>query len=865
MVLIKHFHFSRFLRRFSCFLLVGGLGIGLTPIFSAELLSFDAIPGIEGTEYNPQVPGIEEVTGVAPGGRHTPPFQIIEYFEKVALSSDRVALREYGRSYEGVPLVCALVTSPANQAKLEEIRKNNLELTQNPGDISSDEIRKMPLVVYIGSGIHGNESSGGEAAMMLLYHLAAGQSRQVSRILDEMVVMIDPMINPDGRSRFTQWVNGNRGRSATLDLADREHNEPWPGGRTNHYWFDLNRDMLPGALQETVHRLELYYSWRPQLVTDHHEQGRGATFFFQPGIPTGNNPNTPQSTIDLTGKVAEYHAKALDRLGSLFASREVYDDFYYGKGSTYPDINGSVGILFEQASSRALRTIGTDGEMTYAFTIRNQFATMLSTLEAGLALRFELLENQRGFYLSLDDFQNALKVKGYLFSSEEDPFLAEEFIRMLHRHQIKVFRLSRDLEIGNETFRADYSWVVPVDQVQGRLVKAIFEEVTEFKDVEFYDVSTWTMPHAYGLRYSELRESPGKYLGVEFFPAKSREGGISGGRASYAYVMKWNIWAPAALYQILEDKIAARAFTSRIEIKSGGEKVSLDTTSVVIPLRQKEIEPEQVHQTIEKVASSYPVEIFSTDTGVTPSGPYLGSSSASRLRQPVVAVLTGPGISSREAGEAWYFLDARMGIPVSLLDLQQLEHAGLSDYTCLVLPSGSYDSLGEEEIARIRSWIREGGTLIAVRNAVKWLISSKLIDEEMVEEEKEVRDLPYAEVRKDRIARDISGSIFNTRLDTTHPLAFGLNKNLPVFRNHTDKLKPSRVPGSNVAVYDRNPLLSGYMPENEKGKIGETASIIARKSGSGSVVMFLDNPVFRGYWWGSARIFLNAVFLGNAF
>ena len=341
------------------------------------------------------------------------------------MPSDRVSLVEYGRTYEGIPLICAAVTSPANQANLETIRGNNLKLSEQPEIMDPNVIRNMPLVVYIGSGIHGNEASGGEASMLLLYHLAAGRGSDLNRMLSEMVILIDPMINPDGRNRFTQWVNANRGRMATADLADREHNEPWPGGRTNHYWFDMNRDLVPAALKETSHRLSLYHSWRPQLVTDHHEQGSGATFFFQPGIPSGNNPNTPKSTVDLTRRIGEYHARELDRIGSLYFSEEVYDDFYYGKGSTYPDINGAVGILFEQASSRALKTQGVDGEMSYAFTIRNQFATMISTLEAGQQLRIDLLENQWKFYISSRKLFEKESVKGYVFSMPEDPAIAE--------------------------------------------------------------------------------------------------------------------------------------------------------------------------------------------------------------------------------------------------------------------------------------------------------------------------------------------------------------------------------------------------------------------------------------------------------
>ena len=839
---------------------------GLSSGSFAAVLPLTSLYEVEGVEYDEQVPKIEDVIGFQTGSRHTPPYQIIEYFKTVAAASDRVSFLEYGRTYEGVPLICAIVTSPDNQAGLEAIRLNNLRLSEQPGSFSPDSLKNMPLIVYIGSGIHGNEASGGEASMLLLYHLAAGRGEGLEKLLSEMVILIDPMINPDGRNRFTEWVNGNRGRIPTADLLDREHNEPWPGGRANHYWFDMNRDLVPAALKETGHRLKLYHSWRPQLVSDHHEQGSKATFFFQPGIPSGNNPNTPKATVNLTGKIAEYHARELDRIGSLYFSEEVYDDFYYGKGSTYPDINGAVGILFEQASSRALKTQGADGVMSYAFTIRNQLATMMSTLEAGHDLRLELLMNQKDFYSSVDNFYRESKVKGYVFSMPEDPLIAKEFISLLHQHKIKVFRLGRQLKIEEAIFGPENSWMVPLNQTQGRLVKALFEEVTEFNDVVFYDVSSWTLPHAYGLLFKEVNDSLDKFMGSEVLSGDlAGKGEIKGGKASYAYVLKWDFWTPRILYSLQDKGISARAFSTEIEVGTTSEKVRIDGTSVIIPVVQKEVSAEEVHTIVRGIADDYPVEIYAVDSGASIKGPYLGSSSAQPLRKPVIALLTGEGINSREAGEAWFVLDEKMGIPVSLLDRGIIAGSDLSGYNCLILPGGSYKTWKEPEIEKIKSWVKSGGTLIAIRKAVDWAITSELVDEELVQEEEISLNVPYAELSKANRARSLSGAIFETRLDNTHPLVFGFRETLPVMRDHTTKMKPSKIPGANVAVYSNSPLLSGYLPKEQEGKIDNTASIIARKSGKGSIILFLDDPNFRGHWWGTARIFLNAVFLGNSF
>ncbi len=302
-----------------------------------------------------------------------------------------------------------------------------------------------------------------------------------------------------------------------------------------------------------------------------------------------------------------------------------------------------------------------------------------------------------------------------------------------------------------------------------------------------------------------------------------------------------------------------------IVLVHGDTSTTFATALSCFPVQQKEVSPQEVHQMIRDIADTHPVEIFAVNSGSSIRGPYFGSSSAKQLRKPVIALITGEGTNSREAGEAWYVLDEKMGIQVSLLNQDVLPDLNLSDYNCLVLPSSSYSSWKEPEIEKIKRWVKNGGTVIAIREAVKWAIDAKLIDEELVEEETAALNLSYSELGKARSGQNLSGAIFETRLDNTHPLAFGFRPELPVMRTHKTKLKPSKVPGSNVAIYRNSPLLSGYLPKEQEGKIDGTASIIARREGSGAVILFLDDPVFRGHWLGTARIFLNAVFLGNSF
>ena len=294
-------------------------GILFTTLQAKE--TFIQLPmDIAETTFNEAIPLPKEVFGHSIGEQHTRTDQIIDYFKAVAATSERVIINEHGRTHEGRRLIHAIVTSADNQNKLDEIQANNQKLSSDPKKVSNKKIKKMPVIAYFGYSIHGDEASGGEAAMLLLYHLSAGSSIAIRNYLENIVLIIDPMLNPDGRDRFANWANGNRGHVATIDLNDREHNQPWPGGRTNHYLYDLNRDWLPATQPESQGRLKLYYNWRPQVVVDFHEMGRDRTYFFQPGIPSRNNPNTPENVFNLTNKLATYHAEALNNIGVLYYS-----------------------------------------------------------------------------------------------------------------------------------------------------------------------------------------------------------------------------------------------------------------------------------------------------------------------------------------------------------------------------------------------------------------------------------------------------------------------------------------------------------------------------------------------------------------
>ena len=362
-----------------------------TPIFSQVDLDY-YLP--DNVEYNPDIPTPKSVIGHEVGEWHITHDKLVYYMRALAAASDRITLEDIGTTHEGRPQVLLTVTHPTNHAGIDKIRTDHVWLTY-PNESDKFDVKKMPSVVYLGFTVHGNEPSGANASLLMAYYLAAAQGPEVETALRNTVVLLDPSLNPDGMNRFASWVNTHKSKNVNPDPNDREYSEAWPRGRTNHYWFDLNRDWLPVQQPESRNRIGKFHEWKPNILTDHHEMGTNSTFFFQPGVPSRTHPLTPEKNQELTEKIGTYHAKALDRIGSLYYTKEGYDDFYYGKGSTFPDINGGIGILFEQASSRGHAQESANGVLRFPFTIRNQFTAAMSTWQSAVEMREELLNYQR--------------------------------------------------------------------------------------------------------------------------------------------------------------------------------------------------------------------------------------------------------------------------------------------------------------------------------------------------------------------------------------------------------------------------------------------------------------------------------------
>ncbi|MFN2440731.1 MAG: M14 family metallopeptidase, partial [Chitinophagaceae bacterium] len=578
-----------------------------------------------------------------------------------------------------------------NHQNLEQIRQQHIQLSE-PNKSASLNIENMPAVVWVGHSIHGNEPSGANAALLSAYYLASAQGSQIDELLDNVVILFDPSFNPDGLQRFSTWVNQHKSKNLVTDANSREFNEVWLGGRFNHYWFDLNRDWLPAVHVESQNRLKWFHLWKPNILTDHHEQGSNATFFFQPGVPSRVNPLTPEKNQELTAKMGKYHAAFLDRIGSLYFTKENYDDFYYGKGSTYPDVNGAIGILFEQASSRGHAQQTANGILHFPFTIKNQFTTTLSTLEAAKALRKEFLAFQRDFYKNVQTAAVSAPVKAYVFGDEKDKGKTSEFITMLQRHQIDVYELNNAVKADGNEFKTGTSFVVPTAQTQHQLIRAIFEKTLSYKDSLFYDITAWTMPLAFGLSYTELNAVSfnNNLLGKKYSVTETKMGGAKGGESNYAYLLEWTeLYAPAVLYELQNNGINTRVATNTFSMMIDGSNKKFSYGTIMIPVQQQNITGGKIFETINRVAQKYGLTIHSLKTGSVTSGSDIGSSRFASLTKPALAMLTGTGVNPLDAGEVWHLLDQRFNIPVSHLEPATFNRVDLNKYNTIILVSGT--------------------------------------------------------------------------------------------------------------------------------------------------------------------------------
>ena len=797
--------------------------------------------------FDASIPTPEQFLGYAIGEQHTRHDRIVAYLKELDRLSDKVSFEIIGETFERRAQVVAIFSSPENHKNIEQIRLQHLSNQTNGTN------NKVPLVIHLAYNVHGNEPSSSEAALLTAYYLTASQSEQTKEWLNNMIITLDPVINPDGRDRHTHWANMHKGTPPVADPNDREHNEIWPGGRFNHYWFDLNRDWFLGTFPETRNRINFFHKWRPYVQTDHHEMGTNSTFYFDPGKESSNNPIVPDYLYkNIYPKFGEYFTKATNSIGSMYFTKEAFDKLYPGYGSSYINFYGGAGFLFEQGSSRGHVQETTTIPITFGFTIRNQFTASLATITASLAEKESLIEMRKQFYLTAKQQATNSIIKGYSFGDAKDFNRTKAFIDLLLLHKIDIYK------VPNST---DY--FVPTAQDNYIMVKSIFENQITYKDSTFYDASTWSLIHAYGLPFTEVKTS---MVLSEKINAPLVLNNTPIVKSNYAYLVSntdYNIHQ--FIYALQSEGVFVQTATRTFSTNINGENKNFGYGSIIISVQQQKVDADILYNIISKASVAANIKVHTVSTGFSNSGIDLGSNYIKTLKKPEAAMIIGNGVAASEAGEIWHLLDQRLHMPITKIDILNFSRVRLERYNTLVMVSGAYNFLDKNSVDKIKAWVQNGNTLITIKSGADWAIKNGFTKFKLAVDSSTTKGrLDYDKASDMEGAKALGGSIFSIDLDTTHPIGYGFSKRkVSVYKNNSTFFQNSTSAYSTIAQYTNTPLVGGYLHPNSLKMIKNSPSILVGAEGSGRVILFADEPNFRGTWYGTNKLFLNALFLGS--
>jgi len=797
--------------------------------------------------FDPVIPTPSQFLGYEIGSRITEHSRINAYLEKLASVSDKTSLIEIGRTHENRKMYILIVSSPKNIINLQTIKveRKKARSAINPG---------TPLIVFLGNTVHGNEISSSEAAMLAAYYLVASRSTKVNHQLEEGIYFIEPVRNPDGQERFASWINSNVSINVyNTSPFDREHTEAWPGSRGNHYWFDLNRDWINMIHPESRARVALYQDWIPHVQADHHEMGTNNTFFFEPTDPDGNESKLiPSSNYKLNGLFAGYFAKALNKIGAFYYTKESFDNKNPNFGSTYPDYNGGLGILFEQASSRGLRQQSENGILTLPYTIRNQLVTTLATIEAAVDHKSDLFALQQEFFTP--PVVKKGEVTYYIIGDKYDRSRLLRFIKLLLDHRLEVYENPNDLSIDSTHFEKGKSYLIPVSQANSALTKIIFDEHKQYDGVEKLSYGAgFSVALSTGLKYGKSNlQSRGRR--VETIPSVDLP---TLQQSDYAYIVDFrDSNSQQLLFRLLDNDLLVKAATKPFSIQTTVGLHEFSYGSLLIPVQSQKITSTELHQLLKLIGKEEQVAIIPVSGGLSISGVDLGSNSFRNIEKPKVLLLTGGDISSTEAGEVWHLFDQQLKYPLTRVNDVQFRRVPIYEYNRIVLVSGSYKFLDKQSLEELQSWVKNGGTLITLNEGTRWAVSNQFTG---IQLKTDKTDAPQGNTHT---YRKLPTSVFQTRINMKHPVAYGLTSDkLPVIRENSVCI----VPGSatSVSIYTNSPLLNGYSSTEFQELLEGSTSIAVFKLGRGSLIHFAENPLFRGNWDGTTRTFINSIVVGN--
>ncbi len=804
--------------------------------------------------FDPSIPSPSQYFGYNIGDHHTRHDQMINYFKMLDDKSSFAQYMEYGTTYEKRPL-CMLVISHSQH--LDQLK--NIQ-TQNLNGINNKVGDDRPIVINLGYNVHGNEPSTMDAAILTTYTMIASQHPDIVKYRNESVIFIDPALNPDGRERHSQWANMYKADPLIADNDDVEHNEAWPRGRGNHYWFDLNRDWYLAIQPESRSKLNWYHQWYPQVIGDFHEMGTNSSFFFEPMKTNGSKkPIMPKENYtELNDIFAKYFVNEMDAIGSLYFTKDVFDGTYPGYGSSYGDLQGGLALLFEQASSRGHVQETPYGDLTFAFTIRNQFVCSMATIQASIENKKRLFDYQFNFFSSAIANAAVDNNKAYIIKKDQNPSNTQAFLDKLLLHKVKVYH-----------HKTGEGFIVPTAQKQYRMVQSIFESYSAYQDSVFYDASAWSLANFYNINFEAAKVLP--VLGDEIKDLSDLNPTKAINKSEYAYILDWNDdqGAPALHYLQSKGMIPAVSFKTYNVMTSQG-KQTVNFGDIILAVAKQNKSSDEVFNIVSEAQNKFNVQFYAVSTGYSVQGIDIGSGQVKALKKQKAALLIGDGTSSTEAGEVWYHFDQKLHMPLSKIMLTRVKTLDIDKYQVLIMISGSYSNLDTLDAKKIKNWVNKGNTLITIGNSNTWAIKNKIIQEKINEGPKsdkpiESKRLPFDQASEYLGKEAIGGAILKTSIDRTHPLCFGyLQDKLNVYKNNTVWLLPSKNEYSNIAVYDKNPHVDGFISQkNINDFMKSSASVIVSQIGNGRVIMFADNPLFRGSWYGTQRMFNNALFFGH--
>ena len=800
-----------------------------------------------------QLQSPSEFLGYTIGTQFTRHADVVDYFEHVAQHSDMVQYKAYGKTNERRTLTYAVVSSAQNIENAEQIRLENLK---NAGIIKG-EATPTKAIVWLSYNVHGNEASSTEAAMTTVYDLITKKQQW----LENTIVIIDPCVNPDGRDRYTNWYNQVKSTPYNAIQDADEHNEPWPGGRPNHYLFDLNRDWAWATQVETQQRLKIYNKWMPHIHVDFHEQGINEPYYFAPAAEPFHEVISDFQR-DFQTQIGKNHARYFDKEGWLFFTRERFDLLYPSYGDTYPTFMGAIGMTYEQAGhGRAGLGINTDEgyELTLVDRVAHHTTTGISTVEMGSKNAVVLNKEFKKFFTN-----NALTYKSYVLQGHPDKI--GQLTQLLDKHEISYGYGGQGSVSGYHyttakkgSMSTSGALVVSTNQAKGKMIKVLFEPDAKLEEPLTYDITAWSIPYAYGL------EAIASKTLVNATQSKTLSNIENTNTTAAGFIASWDTIKDARfLAALLQQNMKVR-FTEK-KLRFGGE--NFDRGSLVITKSDNKGNP-NFYQELNKIANEHSRILFASKTTFGDTRTDMGSPDIKMINAPKIALLKGEGVSSLSYGSIWHFFEKQLHYPVTHIGTQSLS-SRLARYNVLVLPEGRYNKLlGEQQIGDLKKWIANGGKVIAMGDATRSFLDKKGFDlknnEQDQTEDSQSKTIltPYDQRESESVTNFITGSIYKISIDASHPLAFGYGDTYFSLKQGSTSYQFMEQ-GYNVGYIDGEATsVSGFSGEKAKEKLKNSMIFGEARMGSGSVVYLVDDVLFRSFWEEGKLFFANALFFVN--